>query len=127
MIAPIPYDVFDNFSDDFFEDDFYPKCDNQLALQGNMHDWGIKIPTSDHKKIRINYARVTIHHPDFDESFNVAGNNITTAAHTIIIPLPTVPSARKAQMRIRIEVFTRSFWIGISRKYIEYNFGLNMR
>jgi hypothetical protein len=119
------YELFDNFSDDFL-DDVHRKDNNQLALQGNMNDWGIKIPTSKDTKIRVNYARVTIHHPDFDESFNVAGNHLQSSGHTLIIPLPAIHSTDKAQMRIRIEIFTRSFWIGISRKYIEYNFGLNM-
>jgi hypothetical protein len=125
MILFPMHDLFDNFSDDFL-DEVHTKRNNQLALKGNMHDWGITIPTSNENKIRVNYARVTIHHSDFNESFNVAGNHIQSSGHSLIIPLPAVHTVPEAQMRVRIEIFTRSFWIGISRKYIEYNFGLNM-
>jgi hypothetical protein len=119
------YELFDNFSDDFL-DEKEIKQHNKLAIQGNMTDWGIEIPTSTDNKIRVNYARITIHYPNSDESFNIASDRIRTAAHALIIPLPAFASQHKEEMRIRIEVFTRSLWIGISRKYLEYNFGLNM-
>lgn len=119
------YALFDHFSDDFL-DETALKQHNKLAIQGNMTDWGIEIPTSTDNKIRVNYARVTIHHPNSDESFNITSDHIRTAAHALIIPLPAFASQSKEEMRIRIEVFTRSLWIGISRKYLEYNFGLNI-
>ncbi len=119
------YALFDHFSDDFL-DETALKQHNKLAIQGNMTDWGIEIPTSTDNKIRVNYARVTIHYPNSDESFNIASDCIRTAAHALIIPLPAFTSHAQEEMRIRIEVFTRSLWIGISRKYLEYNFGLNI-